>query len=97
MRTNGCVNFVHALRTLQWLKMPPEKSRKSRLTPKKEIRGGGVGSWGVGVGGGLSKLPILVVRRHEQRQRRNPERTLHGTPNRDKHLMHDFGKTKTFI
>ena len=42
-------------------KMPPEKSR---LTPKKKTQGGGGGRRGC-----ISKLPILVVRRHEQRQR----------------------------
>ena len=48
-------------------KMPPEKSRLSRLTPKKKKKKkkkkkqGGKGD--------ISKLPILVVRRHEQRQR----------------------------
>ena len=47
--------------------MPIEKSRQSRLTPKKKKRGFGGG--GGGGGGYISKLPIQVIRRHEQRQR----------------------------
>ena len=69
--------------------MPPEKSRKSRLTPKKKK------TRGFGGGGGGGRWDDM--NRDGGYTDRSPERTLHGTPNREKHLIHDFGKTKTCV
>ena len=71
MRINGCVNFVHAIRTLQLSIIRGQRKQSE-------------------VGEEHLQAPHPVVRH-------GLERTLNVTPNLEKHLIYDFGKTKTFI
>ena len=62
----SCTSHITVI-NYQRSKMPPEKSRKSRLTPKKNNPR--LSWWWWWWWGNISNLPILVIRRHEQRQR----------------------------
>ena len=68
MRTNGCVHFVHAIRTLQLSIIRGRRCHRRNLDNLDYHRRKTPRWWWLG-GGGISKLPILVVTRHEQRQR----------------------------